>query len=140
MAAANNPALRRYVENLPGPQLDKVSEIVLSQVSCDTGCELRLSDVAARLGVELSSVSRKVHKLETVGLVGRSSDPGDGRACRLRITEEGAAALGQIRQARQAFMERATEDWSPADKQRLTELLLRFVTDIERTSGELRER
>jgi DNA-binding MarR family transcriptional regulator len=56
-----------------------------------TGC--RSSDLAARAGLDPSTVSRAVAGLVTQGLVTREADPHDGRATLLVVTPAGHAAL-----------------------------------------------
>lgn len=131
LAAANSPALRRQVENAAGIRLDKVTEVVLSHVRCQEGSELRMSDVACRLGVELSSVSRKVQKMELAGLVVRIQDPDDARAFRIRITRSGAESLETIRSARSDFVDRAIAHWPEEHKAMLADLLTRLASDID---------
>lgn len=63
---------------------------------------LTQSDLAARLALEKSTVSRLVGELEGRGWVERSRDPSDGRALRLRLTEAGRRAAGELTEARRA--------------------------------------
>lgn len=124
------------IEELAGTQLDKLSEVILLQAANDSECALRLSDIAGRLGVELSSVSRKVHKLEVAGFVGRVNDPNDGRAWRLQITEAGSHAVGELARARARLASDALATWSDGERHQLVELLEHFATDLCRQLGE----
>jgi DNA-binding MarR family transcriptional regulator len=126
----NHPKLQLRVKALAGVDIDKVGEIVLTTVERCGGTELRLSDVADRLGVELSSVSRKVQKLEEAGLLSRTTDPVDGRASRLRLTPEGQDVLSKIATARWSLVKEALSQWSDSDRQTFTELFSRFAADI----------
>jgi len=60
---------------------------------------LRLIDLCDDVLLTQAGVSRLVARLERRGLVARSSDPDDGRAARLRLTGEGAAAQRRIGRA-----------------------------------------
>ncbi len=75
---------------------------------------LSQSELAARLRLEKSTVSRIVGQLAARGWVERDRDPGDGRAVCLRLTKRGAAAAGEIGEARRrkfgAVLERIPED------------------------------
>jgi DNA-binding MarR family transcriptional regulator len=57
----------------------------------DTDRPLSHSDLAARLRLEKSSVSRLVAELERKGLLVRERDPGNRRLYRLRLTAAGRA-------------------------------------------------
>ena len=55
--------------------------------------QLRMQDLAARVTLSRTRVSRIVDELERAGLVERSADPDDGRAYLATITAEGRAGL-----------------------------------------------
>jgi DNA-binding MarR family transcriptional regulator len=60
-------------------------------------------DLASRLRLEKSTVSRLVKTLEERGWIGRKKSPHDGRAIELRLTEAGrqiAARLAETRRAK----------------------------------------
>ncbi len=61
---------------------------------------LSQNELAARLLLEKSTVSRLVGGLVARGWVERERDPTDGRAVRLALTERGARAAGEIGEAR----------------------------------------
>lgn len=57
----------------------------------DAGTPLSQRDLAERLRLEKSSVSRLAAEMERKGLLVRERDPDDGRQYRLRLTEQGHA-------------------------------------------------
>ena len=59
---------------------------------------LRMSDLSARLGVSLSTVSGVVDRLVDQGLLNRRDDPADRRHVVLRITDAGTTQLQLIRE------------------------------------------
>ncbi len=59
---------------------------------------LRMSDLSARLGVSLSTVSGVVDRLVDQGLLTRRDDPVDRRHVILRITDAGATQLQLFRE------------------------------------------
>jgi len=75
---------------------------------------LSQKELAARLRLEKSTVTRLVGQLAARGWVERERDPGDGRAIRLRLTKRGAGAAREIAEARRAkfaaVLERIPED------------------------------
>lgn len=71
---------------------------------------LRVSDIAACHGVDISSVTPRLKRLETAGLVGRQREPGDGRAFLITITAEGVSALQSVHIARRDLLEQVVDD------------------------------
>ena len=57
--------------------------------------ELRVADIAAKVGLTQSAVSRQVAELLRSGLVERRMDDADGRAALIRISALGEARLAQ---------------------------------------------
>jgi 4'-phosphopantetheinyl transferase len=60
--------------------------------------DLRMSDLSARLGVSLSTVSGVVDRLVDQGLLTRMDDPADRRHVVLRITNAGSTQLQLFRE------------------------------------------
>ena len=58
------------------------------------------NELAARLRLEKSTLSRLAGQLEARGWIERARDPGDGRALRVRLTEGGEHAARRIGEAR----------------------------------------
>ncbi len=63
-----------------------------------TDGEIRMSVLATRLGVTLSTVSGLVDRLVDAGLVSRHDDPADRRQVVVAITPEGASLLERFRE------------------------------------------
>lgn len=59
---------------------------------------LRMSDLSARLGVSLSTVSGVVDRLVDQGLLTRGDDPADRRQVVLRVTDAGTTQLELFRE------------------------------------------
>jgi DNA-binding MarR family transcriptional regulator len=66
-------------------------------------------ELAARLRLEKSTVSRLVGMLEERGWVGRCRSPKDGRALEVSLTEAGRKAAAEIAGARRAKFARVLE-------------------------------
>ena len=62
---------------------------------------VRQGELAARLQLEKSTVSRLVRQMETRRWIQRSSDRDDGRAILVRLTRQGRETATQLAQARQ---------------------------------------
>ena len=95
---------------------------------------IRLSDVAADLGLDVSTVSRQVTRLADRGLVRRHADPGDARAGQLGLTARGRDLLRRVRRGRHAWLADAIGDWSEADRLRLAQLLDRLADALGSTA------
>src|SRR4051812_18327365 len=90
----------------------------------------RLGDVAAGLKVAVPTVSRQVRQLEDLGLVARSSDPIDGRAVLLAVTDAGLVALQRMRGTWQETVAQILESWPEKDREILGQLLERFALEL----------
>ncbi|EKX68162.1 transcriptional regulator, MarR family [Streptomyces ipomoeae 91-03] len=110
---------------LAGVPLDRAAVALMRQVAESE--PLRPGELAGRLDVEASHVTRQVQRLERAGYVTRVADPGDRRARRIRLTPLGQQAVDRIRQAGAAGMGMALADWSPAQIRQLAALFQRMV-------------
>lgn len=106
------------------PELDGAAYGLLALL--DVSGPLRASELVVLLGLDKSTVSRQVSHLVELGLVVRSPDPDDGRAQVLAPSEEGAARLARIRDARRARWEADLADWPTDDVAVLGDLLGRL--------------
>jgi len=105
--------------------VDRSAVIILARLH-ELG-PMRLSDLAAHLGLDISTVSRQARTLEDRGYIARADDPTDGRAVRLTLAEPGHAVLRTAFEHRQAWLDDSLADWTPADRRHLTELLGRLA-------------
>ncbi|WP_081240362.1 MarR family winged helix-turn-helix transcriptional regulator [Streptomyces viridosporus] len=113
---------------LAGVPLDRAAVALLRQMA-DVE-PMRPGELAARLGVEASHVTRTVQQLQKTGHVTRVPDPDDRRAQRIELTEAGREAIARIREAGARAMQVALADWSPEDLRRLATLFHRMVDDF----------
>ena len=90
---AQNRALRAIEQDLQDRRLIPLSWYdVLLELSAAPDRQLRMQDLAARVVLSRTRVSRLVSELERVGYIERVPDPDDGRATLARLTPEGRAA------------------------------------------------
>lgn len=122
---AKLPEAHAAVAQTAGVALDRVAYVVLTRIS--EWEPLRLSQLAQRLGADVSTASRHVHQLELDGYVERIQDPSDRRAWLLSLTPTGADAVARVRSARQTAVARLLEDWPADDRRELARLLGRLV-------------
>lgn len=64
---------------------------------------LRLGALGLRLGVQASTLTRNLSRLEKAGLVRREPDAEDARAARVALTAEGRKAARQVERQEEAF-------------------------------------
>ncbi|MER7969832.1 MarR family transcriptional regulator [Streptomyces sp. NPDC005840] len=113
---------------LAGVPLDRAAVALLRQVA---DCEPpRLGELANRLGVEPSHVTRTVQQLQKSGYVTRVPDPDDRRAQRIQLTEAGRQAIARVREAGARGMQLALSDWDPEELRQLATLFHRMVDDF----------
>lgn len=106
---ALRPDVRREVIARSGISITTTDAWVLGRIM-EHG-PLRLSVLAAGLGIEKASVTPRVQQLEAAGLVQRSPDPTDGRASLLEISAEGSRVLGCLHDARRELLEDLLAGW-----------------------------
>jgi len=93
----------------------------------------RLSTIADWSQLDRSSASRQIAELADRGLVERMTDPLDGRARLLQLTDLGARLLAQVVQQRDEFFRHALRGWSDIDLAQLHLLLHRLNDDVGET-------
>ncbi|MGK5676799.1 MarR family winged helix-turn-helix transcriptional regulator [Micromonospora sp. URMC 106] len=97
------------------------------------GCHAR--ELAARTGLDPSTISRAIASLVGLGLVERRADPTDMRARVLAVTPDGRAALTEIFDWYGGVLDRALADWTPDEMAALSTAIGRFTRDIETALG-----
>jgi DNA-binding MarR family transcriptional regulator len=113
---------------LAGVSLDRAAVALLGQIADSE--PLRPSELAVRLGVEASHVTRQAQRLQKAGYVTRIPDPDDHRAQRIQLTLAGQEAVDRIREASYRGMQMALAHWSPGELHQLATLFRRMVGDL----------
>jgi DNA-binding MarR family transcriptional regulator len=103
------------------------SDIYLLMALDLSGGVSRVGDLAVRLMVEPSHVTRQIARLESQQLVERAPDPVDRRARRVAITDEGKTVLGRFREANQASLREALQGIDATDVAATVTVLHRLV-------------
>lgn len=91
----------------------------------------RVGDLADKVRLDISTVSRHVAHLAGLGIIERRPDPTDGRAQQLTLTEAGREMLMTLRRNRDAWLCEVVQDWTEEDRQILAQLLTRLNAGIE---------
>jgi len=114
-------------------RVDRAAYLILARLA-DAGTA-RMSDLAALLSLDLSTVSRQIRALEELGLLGRTANPDDRRAYFLEPTDAGRALVAKVKEKFSAVVDLALVDWSDRDRRTLTSLLSRLAHDIRPDRG-----
>ena len=128
------PAVQRRLMEDAGVAIEFGAYWALGRVAALGPC--RPSELAASLGVDASTITHRIQALERSGLVERSTDPTDGRACNVHLSEAGTGALTRLREARRALFDQLLEGWSPDEQSRFAAAAERLRIALER---EIRE-
>lgn len=94
------------------------------------GGSARPSDIADDLHLSRPSTSKLLARLAEAGLVERTPDPGDRRAARIALTDDGRRTYEQLFTAGVALLGGATAGWDEAEVRTLAALLTRFTDGL----------
>lgn len=130
--AGHAARLHERVSEQAGVAVDRTGFVVLAKAMREPA---RISQLADRIGLDISTTSRKVAELEAAGLVVRTHDPGDRRAAVVSTTDRGEALVARVREARNRAFGQMLAGWGAEDRARLADLLERLVEDIDRQGG-----
>lgn len=122
VARINRLATSRVKMKLPYAQARLLSMIE------DQGAA-RISDLAALDHCSQPTMTTQVRRLESAGLVSRIADPADARAVLISITEQGIAALADVRTDRSAVIDPYLERLDDADRRTLADAV-RVMRDL----------
>src|SRR5690606_26130710 len=84
-------------------------------------------ELSERFGLDHSTVSRQITKLESLGLIVRQVSATDRRVREVVVTEAGKAMADRIDVARQRMSEEIFKTWTEQDIVDLTRLMSRFA-------------
>jgi DNA-binding MarR family transcriptional regulator len=87
---------------------------------------VRMSRLAAYLGLDRSTMSGLVERAVKRGLLTRAADPGDGRAIDVFLTKGGAELADTLYARIERELSPATDRLTPAERNRLQALLARM--------------
>lgn len=125
-ARAINHQLTRSVH----PDLEPAAYGLLSVLLNQGG--MRLTELAKCIGVGKPSVSRQITLLVSLGLVGKETDPKDGRAQLIELTPAGLEKMRLIHAGRQEALHVQLKNWDEADLSSLATLIAKLNADYVR--------
>src|SRR5215831_9397574 len=127
LAKANAAMVRRFdgrLGTLHGPSLGDF--IFLLNLSRAPGGKLRRVDLADKLGLTASAVTRALIPLERIGLVTRQRDLRDARVGYAVLTEAGQRVLEESMSSAEVVSEDAVPERNHSQLRALSELLLQI--------------
>ncbi|MGZ4674968.1 MAG: MarR family winged helix-turn-helix transcriptional regulator [Acidimicrobiia bacterium] len=95
-----------------------------------SGAPTSIGGLAARVGLDATTVTRQVATLEASGYVRRRRDAADARVSIIELTAAGRRRMESVRRARHARIGELVEDWSEADRSAFGRLLGRLNESI----------
>jgi DNA-binding MarR family transcriptional regulator len=99
---------------------------------------LRVTELAARLGLDQSTVSRQLKPLDVAGLISRQADDRDRRVAIVALSAKGIEAYDTVRQRWLDDLNWFMRHWSDADRALLGELAERFSDEVDIGRADLR--
>ncbi|WP_368497805.1 MarR family winged helix-turn-helix transcriptional regulator [Herbiconiux sp. A18JL235] len=134
----DSPALQGEILAKTGESLDQQSHATLRHLLA--WGPMRPTALAEVLDTGASHISKIVRRLEGDGLVERTTDPSDGRATLIRLTDAGEEAARGVYALGDRMINEVLQEWSPADVRRYTALTERFVKDAIESATRMLER
>ena len=98
---------------------------------------LRVGELADRVGIDDATATRLVDRLEEIGVVGRTSEPGDRRATTVALTPAGEKLVVGIAAQRQLFFCDVLDALEPAERAELVRLTAKAAVALRARSEEL---
>lgn len=112
-----------------GHRLEGPAYGTLSRIALVGPCTM--TELAGLLGLELSTVSRRVKALEDRGLVARESSPTDRRSALLSLTPEGRELFERLSASWRDMLAEVLDGWDPFSVEVFAELFARFAGALE---------
>jgi DNA-binding MarR family transcriptional regulator len=91
---------------------------------------LRVGALALALGVDNSTITPQIQRLEREGLIARKPDPLDRRAALVEITHSGKRVLARLQHSRQAMLTEKLGDWPLGDRESVAAVVSRLATAL----------
>ena len=134
----DSPAVQGQILAKTGAAVDQQSHAALRHLAA--WGPMRPTAMSEVLGTGASHVSKIVGRLEEAGLVTRATDPADGRATLISLTEDGEEAARGVYELGDRMINEVLEGWSAEDVELYTSLTKRFVSDAIAAADQQLER
>lgn len=124
VASSRSPRQRERLARATGLPVTQAESSLLRAVSRHG--PISLGALAARVGLDQSTVSRQVQGLEANGLVERAPAPDDRRSNVISLSAAGRRFLERVREVARHDYDAALADWSDAEREAFALMLDRF--------------
>jgi DNA-binding MarR family transcriptional regulator len=95
------------------PELQPSAYLILTYLNEED--DVRSSKLVENFGIDKGAISRQISSLVDLGLVERFPDLEDGRATRLRLTDDAKARIDAVREHRWGRFGERLSEWSDDD-------------------------
>jgi DNA-binding MarR family transcriptional regulator len=131
-------ASRRMLASLQagGPSPLTPTKLYALDVLAESG-ELRIGELAERVGLDETSATRMVDRLESAGIAERRSKDGDRRVTIVGLTADGVELVAKISARRQLFFCEVLGALEPGDRVQLVRLTTKAAAALRAKSEEL---
>lgn len=109
---------------------DEAMDEILSKFGNCGG--LRLSELGKRAGLEPSTMTGLIDRMEKDGLVVRASDPDDRRALRVNLTEKGAEVRDRVFQAVSSMLVSAFSGVEPESLETMKNVMIKILSNVNK--------
>ena len=130
---ASRAEVRRALQGPQAQPLSATDAWLLDAIVMHDG--VRVSQLAQWQGVDKSTVTPQVHRLEARGLITRCSSAADRRVVLLGATEQGRALHSGLAAAGAQYMDDVLAHWTARDRQLLATLLSRLADELDQRTA-----
>jgi DNA-binding MarR family transcriptional regulator len=121
---------RRFKSSVYRGAAGELSQVQLGALMILARQDLRMSDLAARLGLPESTTTRLVDRLEGARLVKREASFPDRRCVVAGLTAQGRRLIQRVRQDRQEFLKAILETLPRGERTELVRLFGRMAEEL----------
>ncbi len=111
------------------PELQPSAYLILTYL--EEQDDVRSSRLVENFGIDKGAISRQISSLVELGLVERIPDPEDGRATRLRLTDDAKARIEAVRERRWGRFGRRLAEWSDEELADFAATLQRYNESLD---------
>ena len=122
---------RRLSHGLYGRVAGRIPPVQLQALAVLAGGDVRMRELAGRLGLAASTVTRLVDRLEAAGLAERRSERPDRRSVLVGLTAPGREALRAVRRRLQVILRELLEGLAPHEQREFLRLLSKLGEGLE---------
>jgi DNA-binding MarR family transcriptional regulator len=116
-----------------GVEVDRSGIIILATL--DRLGPMRMSDLAAEIGLDRSTISRQVAAVVRNGYVQKLDDSSDARASQLQLTSRGHAARRKLAEAWHDIVTELLAEWSSEEQAQLGRLLGKLAQQMRASAN-----